>query len=87
MSQVLSKETLVPISMVLTLAGTIYWGAALESKVQALENKLADRNSMDAEIVAQLRSFGLDIQDVRIDQAKTKTMVEHILKILERNEK
>lgn len=84
MTNVLSKETLVPISFVLTLSGTIYWGAKLESKVMALESKYQDRSSMDAEIVSQLRSFGLDMQDVRIDQAKTKIMVENILKILER---
>jgi hypothetical protein len=86
-TNVISKDTLVPISFVLTLAGSIYWGAKLEAKVLALEIKSQDRSSMDAEIVSQLRSFGLDMQDVRVDQAKTKVMVENILKILEGDRK
>lgn len=86
----ISKETLIPVSLVITLGAIIYWAAGIASAVQAQGQELirikSERASLEAEIVQQLRSQGIDIQDLRLDSATTKANVALILKLLEKKD-
>lgn len=93
---IISEKSLVPISLALTASFFAFWIAGLskdvESSAQAAaraEKSIAEvagnRSSMDAELLTQIRSQNIDINEIHRMQAVLNTQMAMVLKALERD--
>jgi len=77
-----------PLSLVLTACAFTFWLAGLskevESTAQAVTRIHSERSSIEAELMSQLKSTAISINEIERMQAKHNAQIEVVLKMLER---
>jgi TolA-binding protein len=93
---IISEKSLVPISLALTASFFAFWISGLSKDVESsasaaarAETKInevySSRSSMDAELLTQIRSQNVDINEIHRMQAILNTQMTMVLKALERD--
>jgi hypothetical protein len=91
----ISEKSLIPISLAITAAFFAFWLAGLSKDIETTASAAAraefkateigaSRASIDAELVGQLRSMAITINEVERMQAVHNTQMTMVLKMLER---
>lgn len=94
MQTVFGHKTLVPVSVIGVVFLSAFWIAGLSKDVEAMASEIvrikSERSSLEAEIVQQLRSQAITLQELQIQYARSDSKMNtliSIIKKLEENEK
>lgn len=90
MSNVLGPTTLVPLSAIAAVFASAFWISGLAKDVQALGAEVtrlkSNQDTIEAEIIQQLKSQAITLQEVQIQAAKSETKLSTLIALIRRME-
>jgi len=87
-SSIISEKSLMPISLAFTACAFAFWVAGVskdvESTAHAVTRIQSERSSVEAELLSQLRSASISINEIERMQAVHNSQMSMVLKMLDR---
>lgn len=81
----LSKSTLIPVSFVVIVVTASFWISGLSKDVEAHANELqrlgSERSSLEAEIINEMRSQAISIQEIELKTVSLDTKLSLLIQM------